>query len=251
MADDEQRGAKDAGASAPETDAKGGGDNPQEAASERVIIARKWEGAPSVADPKGEKGGPVAVYWYDGERERRGAWPREATRELHFHAVRADTVDGEATLGLALAASAWHGDQEGIADLLHQRGANATWADANGATPMHQAAARGDLGGTKILLDRGGDVNAVDASLRTGLHLAARGGHGALVKLLLDAGADAAMVDGQGESAQALAEGAKNQGCALLIKRRLKVAAAGSASSASSPGLSLRHERTADGVPPV
>ena len=53
------------------------------------------------------------------------------------------------------------------------------------------------------------------------------------------------------ESAQALAEGAKNQGCALLIKRRLKVAAAGSASSASSPGLSLRHERTADGVPPV
>ncbi len=190
MADDEQRGAKDAGASAPETDAKGGGDNPQEAASERVIIARKWEGAPSVADPKGEKGGPVAVYWYDGERERRGAWPREATRELHFHAVRADTVDGEATLGLALAASAWHGDQEGIADLLHQRGANATWADANGATPMHQAAARGDLGGTKILLDRGGDVNAADEHAMTPLHVACLNGHGAVAELLLTHGAN-------------------------------------------------------------
>ena len=83
---DEKDGAKDAGASAPETDAKGGGDNPQEAASERVIIARMWEGAPDVADPKGVKTGPLTIYWHDGERERRGAWPREATRELHFHA---------------------------------------------------------------------------------------------------------------------------------------------------------------------
>ena len=116
---------------------------------------------------------------------------------------------------------------------------------------LYHCAAHGHAELARAALAHGGDVNAVDASLRTGLHLAARGGHGALVKLLLDAGADAAMVDGQGESAQALAEGAKNQGCALLIKRRLKVAAAGSASSASSPGLSLRHERTADGVPPV
>ena len=98
------------------------------------------------------------------------------------HAARASA---ESFPCFALAASAWHGDQEGIADLLHQRGANATWADANGATPMHQAAARGDLGGTKILLDRGGDVNAVDEHAMTPLHVACLNGHGAVAELLL------------------------------------------------------------------
>ena len=161
------------------------------------------------------------------------------------------TASGGATgvLSAAVRNAAIAGRPDAVLDFLNKTSANAR--DDGGATLLHHCATHGHAELVRAALAHGGDANAVDASLRTGLHLAARGGHGALVKLLLDAGADAAMVDGQGESAQALAEGAKNQGCALLIKRRLKVAAAGSASSASSPGLSLRHERTADGVPPV
>lgn len=153
------------------------------------------------------------------------------------------------TLSATVRNAAIAGKPDAVLEFLEKGSADAR--DDGGCTLLHHCAAHGHAELARAALAHGGDVNAVDASLRTGLHLAARGGHGALVKLLLDAGADAAMVDGQGESAQALAEGAKNQGCALLIKRRLKVAAAGSASSASSPGLSLRHERTADGVPPV
>lgn len=66
--------------------------------------------------------------------------------------------------------------------------------------PLHTAAAAGDAGRVKHLLETGADINAQDGDGQTPLHKAAVGGHTDVVKLLLDKGADAGIEDRSGET---------------------------------------------------
>jgi ankyrin repeat protein len=64
-------------------------------------------------------------------------------------------------------------------------------------TPLHIAAAKGQVQVTRLLLERGSDPNAPDEEGIRPLHHAAGGGHAEVVRLLLDAGADRQARDGQ------------------------------------------------------
>lgn len=57
--------------------------------------------------------------------------------------------------------------------------------DANGQTPLVQAAEKGQLMVARFLLDSGADVNARDKTSNTALYVAARAGHKGMVELLL------------------------------------------------------------------
>ncbi|QOJ78899.1 ankyrin repeat domain-containing protein [Infirmifilum lucidum] len=63
-----------------------------------------------------------------------------------------------------------------------------------------EAAARGDYGKVKELLDRGADVNTRDKYGWTPLHYAADGGHLEVARLLLDRGADVNTRDNDGRT---------------------------------------------------
>ena len=71
---------------------------------------------------------------------------------------------------------------------------------ADGATPLHRAAHRGNTAVVARLLDTGADVNAVTRHGVTPLALASAGGHAAAVKTLLDAGADPSRGSPEGET---------------------------------------------------
>ena len=62
--------------------------------------------------------------------------------------------------------------------------------DKSGATPLHQAALKGNLALASLLLQHGADVNARDGGGATPLHNAALSGRSELAALLLDKGAD-------------------------------------------------------------
>ena len=67
-------------------------------------------------------------------------------------------------------------------------------------TPLHQAAAKGDVNQVQALLSQGADVDARDLGGRTPLHVAARDGHKDIVSLLLDNGANINALDKWGYS---------------------------------------------------
>ena len=58
------------------------------------------------------------------------------------------------------------------------------------ATPLHIAAARGDINAVKALLEQRADVNKRDKNSSTPLHEAASKGHANIVRLLIEKGAD-------------------------------------------------------------
>ncbi|KAG8235982.1 hypothetical protein J437_LFUL015136 [Ladona fulva] len=73
-----------------------------------------------------------------------------------------------------------------LVDILLRRGANPDVADARGATPLHNAAARGHQAALLLLLLQGkANVGAEDGSGNTPLHLSADGGHEGCAKALL------------------------------------------------------------------
>src|SRR5687767_8860089 len=80
---------------------------------------------------------------------------------------------------------------------------------ADGMTPLHWAARRGDVTAALQLIKGGAKL---DATTRVGgytpLHVASKEGHGAIVKALLDAGATAKAVTASRTTALHLAAGA-------------------------------------------
>ena len=61
----------------------------------------------------------------------------------------------------------------------------------DGRSPLHLAAAKGDVETVKVLVAAGAALDARDRSGSTPLHLAAAGQHTDVVKLLIESGADA------------------------------------------------------------
>ena len=95
--------------------------------------------------------------------------------------------DGFPLLGLAV----FFGQKEVFRYLL-DRGAHPGLAAKNPArvTPLHAAAARGDLVSAQALLERGADASARQQSDYTALHTAAQNGRRDLAELLVAHGAD-------------------------------------------------------------
>lgn len=97
----------------------------------------------------------------------------------------------------ALMIAAFSVNREAV-DLLLAKGAA---VNRDGWTPLHYAAAGGDTGIAKLLLDRQAKLDARSPNGTTPVMMAARGGHIMMVKLLLDAGADAALKNELGMTA--------------------------------------------------
>ncbi|WP_264329012.1 ankyrin repeat domain-containing protein [Wolbachia endosymbiont (group A) of Andrena hattorfiana] len=70
--------------------------------------------------------------------------------------------------------------------------------DENGMTPLHHAAANGDIKTAKSLIDKGADVNAQDKDSMTPLHRAAANNNEESVKLLVEYGAKVDVQDKDG-----------------------------------------------------
>lgn len=79
-------------------------------------------------------------------------------------------------------------------------GADVNATDAEGATPLHGAAAFDDKGVVEALLAGGADVKAADSRGRTPLHRAAECGAAEVADALLNAGADVNALDAQGRA---------------------------------------------------
>jgi hypothetical protein len=104
--------------------------------------------------------------------------------------------------------------------ILLAHGAKAFLQDAQDATPLHWAAAIGDVEMVRALLDAKAPVNAMDNEGNTPLHASVRAHSHPVVMLLLDRGADAARENKKGVTPGAWFE--ENLGQTMLIARALR-----------------------------
>lgn len=111
--------------------------------------------------------------------------------------------DGFQALGLAAFFS-----RATAARLLIEAGAEVDTPSQNPfhVTPLHSAAASGNLEIAGLLLENGADANARQQSGFTPLHSAAQNGQVEMAKLLLEHGADIQAVNEAGQNALAIAE---------------------------------------------
>jgi uncharacterized protein len=119
--------------------------------------------------------------------------------------VNAVSVDGFQPLGLAC----FFGHTETALYLVDQgAGVNTPSANAQKVTPLHSAAASGQIGIVRRLLERGADVNARQEGGFTALHAAAQNGDVEMIRLLLAHDADrAALADGKTPLGYAMGSG--------------------------------------------
>jgi hypothetical protein len=96
--------------------------------------------------------------------------------------------------------------------------------DANGATALHLAAARGDLGCVRVLVGHGADLEARTNQGDTPIILASDRGHSECLKVLIEAGADVHASGNDGTQAIHFASFYRTTGCLkLLINERADV----------------------------
>lgn len=88
-----------------------------------------------------------------------------------------------------------------------------------GYTPLHFAAAAGDDGIIRLLLERGAVIDARAPAGMTPLMLAAREGQESTVQVLLDAGADRGLTNSESLTAAQIATRAEKPAIATLIGR--------------------------------
>jgi hypothetical protein len=96
-------------------------------------------------------------------------------------------------------------DQEAVAHLLLDRGADIDAQNRDGETALILAADRDLLNMVKALLDRGADINHQDKRGETALTRAARMDNAEVVALLLERGADPALENKRGQTALSIA----------------------------------------------
>jgi len=101
--------------------------------------------------------------------------------------------------------AARRGENTAVAARLNE-GANANYANAQGETALHIAAASGNYHLANTVLNAGANVNALTSGGWTALHSAARFGHLDIVDLLLQAGIDRYVQNRDGKSALDLAK---------------------------------------------
>jgi len=155
-----------------------------------------------------------------------GVWKRAAMASIRRQLAREALDDALLETGKC-AADPWASDIAGL--LLHVR-ASVRHTDANGLSPLHWAAHRGQADLTSLLLRSGAPVDGSEAvdgvgAKHTPLRMAVMGGHLSTVSLLLDNGADPALRTDDGRQLIHLAalgpcEGVLCEGLVeLLVKR--------------------------------
>lgn len=90
-------------------------------------------------------------------------------------------------------------------------------SDAQGYTPLHLAAARGQLHVATMLLDEGGEADAETLDGYTPLMAAALNGHAGLVSLLLDRGANPGKVSRNMDTALSLASEGRHGAIIVML----------------------------------
>ncbi|MCE5323348.1 ankyrin repeat domain-containing protein [bacterium] len=93
--------------------------------------------------------------------------------------------------------------------------------DDDGATPLHHAAAKGQLAIVKLLIADKADVNAQKKDGVTALHVAAALGYKDVVVALLDAKADACAVDKKGRTPLSIAKAGGKVEIENIIRERI------------------------------
>jgi hypothetical protein len=118
--------------------------------------------------------------------------------------------------GGALHAAAREGDLVALRSLL--AGGDPDVRDADGRTPLHDAAAAGQAGALEVLIEAQADLDAIARSGRTPLIEAAEGGHVEAARVLLEAGADVNRSH-RGGSALEIAERLGHRSLAALLRQ--------------------------------
>ncbi len=117
--------------------------------------------------------------------------------------------------------TAFRGDVA-VGEVLLARGAGVDAADSIGMTPLHAAAFDGRDKFAALLISKGAAVNARDKAGMTPLHYAAANGREAAVRLLLAKGADPRALDAKGKSPLDLASTRKRAGVEALLQAALR-----------------------------
>jgi ankyrin repeat protein len=108
---------------------------------------------------------------------------REAARLLLDRGGALNTPSRNTQQVMALHA-ALAGPTPDLASWLIDAGADVNAVQQDGVTPLHEAAAIGNLTLVQLLLARGADASARDAKRRSAADFAREGGHAAIVELL-------------------------------------------------------------------
>eukprot|EP00698_Gefionella_okellyi_P007003 TRINITY_DN1702_c0_g1_i1.p1 TRINITY_DN1702_c0_g1~~TRINITY_DN1702_c0_g1_i1.p1 ORF type:complete len:874 (-),score=236.12 TRINITY_DN1702_c0_g1_i1:15-2393(-) len=108
-----------------------------------------------------------------------------------------------------------------VAILLIQSGGNISVTNARGATPLHNAAAVGDVSVIRMCLEFGASINTTDHDGRSPLHAAAAAGRTDAVRLLVEQGAETGIQDSEGNTALHLIASIAN---AALVQQLIEVA---------------------------
>ena len=140
--------------------------------------------------------------------------------------VATKPVTGASEMTVKLIAAIRDGDAARVSALI-AKGAEVNATDANGSTPLMQAAAAAPPEIVRLLLNKGANLGAKDKSGFSPLLVAAYSGHVATVQLLLDKGADPQDADNDGRTAlMGAAYSGKEGAVKLLLDKNASVRAA-------------------------
>jgi ankyrin repeat protein len=115
----------------------------------------------------------------------------------------------------------WGGKEQTVKSLL-ERGANPNLADADGDTPLHGAAQRGNVKLLQMLLAAGANPNAKNKVGGTALMWAAVSGQEEAARVLIEKGTDVSLKDETGMTASAWAAKNKRDEIAQLLREAEK-----------------------------
>jgi ankyrin repeat protein len=177
------------------------------------LAAAEEEGQSSVAALLAARGGTA------GSSAAGGSSSGSSSARSSSSPAAAAPVDEEASKRAvrALCDASFSGDVKTMHELLALRSADVNSCDAEGATPLHRAAACGSLPAIELLLGHGADVGAVDSAQCSPLHYAAFCGHTDCVHVLLAAGSDASARTKDGLTPADLAAAERRTGALRLL----------------------------------
>ena len=148
---------------------------------------------------------------------------REDSMAVFEVLVNAPNIDLEAKTGNgdnALMIACFKGNKAAVNALL-EKGAE---VNRPGWTPLHYAAANGNIDIVRALLDKSAYIDAESPNKTTPMMMAARGGHIHTVKLLLDEGADETLKNELGMNAIDFAEKYNHHDIAEGLTSRMRKA---------------------------